>query len=216
MKLAARTALLTLALVSIAPVAVLAEDTHAADEHDEAHEAEHGGHGELSLIGVLNSTDFWAQVFNFLGLVTILVVFGRKPLQTFLETRRQTVEIGIAEGTKLKLAAEAKHKEYSERIAQIDEELAKLRSDILKAARTEKERIIAEAEERAKRTRAETDELIAQQMQQLQVTLSREVVDAAVSAAEKILQGALKADDQQRLAQDYVKQVASLSKGGRA
>jgi hypothetical protein len=31
-----------------------------------------------------------------------------------------------------------------------------------------------------------------------------------------MLQGALKADDQQRLAQDYVKQVANLSQGGRA
>lgn len=216
MKRAARIALLALALTSTAPIVAFAEDAHAAEEHAEAHGGDHGGHGELSLVGVLNSTDFWAQVFNFLGLVTILVVFGRKPLQTFLETRRQTVEIGIAEGTKLKLAAEAKHKEYSERIAQIDQELAKLRSDILKAARTEKERIIAEAEERAKRTRAETDELIAQQMQQMQVSLSREVVDAAVSAAETMLRGALKADDQQRLAQDYVKQVASVSQGGRA
>jgi len=216
MKRAARTALLALALSSIAPIAAFAEDDHAAEEHGEAHDGEHGGHGDLSLIGVLKSTDFQAQVFNFLSLVAILVIFGRKPLQTFLETRRQTVEVGIAEGTKLKLAAEAKHKEYSDRIAQIDEELAKLRSDILKAARTEKERIIAEAEERAKRTRAETDELIAQQMQQLQLSLSREVVDAAVSAAEKMLQGALKADDQQRLAQDYVKQVANLSQGGRA
>lgn len=216
MKRAARTALLALALTAIAPLAAFAEDAHAAEEHGEADEGEHGGHGELSLIGVLKSTDFQAQVFNFLSLVAILVIFGRKPLQTFLETRRQTVEVGIAEGTKLKLAAEAKHKEYSDRIAQIDEELAKLRSDILKAARTEKERIIAEAEERAKRTRAETDELIAQQMQQLQLSLSREVVDAAVSAAEKMLQGALKADDQQRLAQDYVKQVANLSQGGRA
>lgn len=217
MNRAARTALLMLALTAVAPAAAFAEDAHAADEHGEAHDGEHAGHhGDLSLTGVLNSTDFWAQVVNFLGLVTILVTFGRKPLQTFLETRRQTVEIGIAEGTKLKLAAEAKHKEYSERIAQIDGELAKLRSDILKAARAEKERIIAEAEERAKRMRAETDELIAQQMQQLQQSLSREVVDAAVSAAEKLLHGALKADDQQRLAQDYVKQVASLSPGGRA
>jgi F0F1-type ATP synthase membrane subunit b/b' len=145
-----------------------------------------------------------------------LVVFGRKPVQSFLETRRTTVEQGIAEGTRLKAAAEAKHREYTERIAQIDEELAKLRADILQAARTEKDRIIADAEERAKRLRIETDELISQQMQQLQASLSREVVGAAVAAAEKMLQGAIKGEDQARLAQDYVTQVSTLSRGGRA
>lgn len=211
MKRQARMILVTCALLLSAPVVVLAEDEHAAEEHAD----EHGHHGELSLTSVLNSTDFWAQVVNFLGLVTILVTFGRKPLQSFLELRRKTVEDGIQEGTKLKAAAEAKHKEYSDRIAQIDEELSKLRADILTAARAEKDRIIQDAEERAKRMRAETDELIAQQMQQLQASLSRDVVNAAVTAAEKLLQGALKADDQTRLAQDYVKQVGNLSHGGR-
>lgn len=211
MKRALQFGLIAGALMFSAPASLHAEE-HAADEHAD----EHGGHhGDLSLIGVLNSTEFQAQVFNFLGLVTILVVFGRKPLQTFLELRRKTVEDGIEEATKLKVAAEAKHKEYSERIAQIDDELGKLRADILKAARAEKDRIIQDAEERAKRMRAETDELIAQQIQQLQTSLSREVVGAAVAAAEKMLQGAMKSDDQQRLAQDYVKQVSNLSNGGR-
>ncbi len=203
-----------LASLLAAPVMAFA-DEHAADAHEEEeHAAAHGGHGDLSITSVLNSTEFWAQIVNFLGLVTILVTFGRKPLQTFLEARRRTVEEGIEEAAKLKAAAEAKHKEYSERIAQIDQELAKLRTDILNAASAEKNRIIQDAEERAKRMRAETDELIAQQMQQLQTTLSRDVVNAAVAAAETMLQGALRSDDQQRLAQDYVKQVASVS-GGR-
>lgn len=196
--------------------ALAAADEHAADEHAEEEHADSHGHGALSLTGVLNSTEFWAQIVNFLGLVTILVTFGRRPLQTFLEARRKTVEEGIEEAAKLKAAAEAKHKEYSERIAQIDQELAKLRSDILKAASAEKDRIVQDAEERAKRMRAETDQLIAQQMQQLQTSLSRDVVNAAVTAAETLLQGALRGEDQQRLAQDYVKQVASVSGGGRA
>lgn len=216
MKRAAQIALFASALSWAAPGPLRADD-HAADEHAEEHADEHGGHhGDLSLTAVLNSTEFWAQIVNFLGLVTILVTFGRTPLQTFLETRRKSVEDGIQEATRLKVAAEAKHKEYSDRIAQIDQELSKLRADILQAARAEKERIIQDAEERSKRLRAEADELIAQQIQQLQTNLSREMVGAAVAAAEKILQDAMKADDQQRLAQDYVKQVSALPNGGRA
>jgi len=213
MKRLALIALFASTLAVAAPRSLHAQDEHAAEEQAE----EHDGHrGELSLTSVLHSRDLWAQVFNFLGLVTILVVFGRKPLQTFLEVRRQTVEEGIVEAGKLKAAAEAKHKEYSARIAQIDDELSKLRSDILQAARAEKERIIQDAEERSKRLRAETDELIAQQIQQLRATVSREVVGAAAAAAEKLLQGGVKADDQTRLATDYVQQVTRLSQGGRS
>ena len=210
---ATRMMLLSITLLVAAPTAVLAEE-HAAEDHAAE---EHGGHhGALTIHDVVNSTEFWAQIVNFLGLVTLLVTFGRKPLQTFLETRRQSVEEGIQEAAKMKAAAEAKHKEYSERIAQIDQELAKLRNDILQAATAEKERILKDADERAKRLRAETDELISQQMKQLQATLSHEVVTAAVAAAETMIQSALKSDDQERLAKDYVKQVAGLSHGGRA
>lgn len=219
MKRAALTSAFASLLWLAAPLAFAddsAAEHAAAEEFDpEAHGDGHG-HGALSLTGVLNSTDFWAQIVNFFGLVTILVVFGRKPVQTFLETRRSTVEQGIQEGTRLKAAAEAKHREYTDRIAQIDEELGKLRADILQAASAEKERIVKDAEERAKRMRAETDDLISQQMQQLQATLSREVVGAAVAAAEKTLLAAIKGEDQTRLAQDYVTQVAKLSSGGRA
>lgn len=214
MKRVALMAALASALTIAAPMSLHAEE-HAADGEHAADE-DSGHHGDVSLASVLHSTDLWAQVFNFLGLVTILVVFGRKPLQTYLEARRQTVEEGIVEAGKLKAAAEAKHREYSGRIAQIDEELSKLRTDILAAARSEKDRIIQDAEERSKRLRAETDELIAQQIQQLQATVTREVVTAAVAAAEKMLQAGLKADDQQRLAHDYVQQVANLSRGGQS
>lgn len=213
MKRVALMALFAGLLIAAAPASLHAADEHAADEHADEHS---GHHGELSLTSVLNSTGFWAQVFNFLGLVTILVMLGRKPVQTFLEVRRQTVEDGIVEAGKLKAAAEAKYNEYNARIAQIDDELSKLRSDILQAARVEKDRIIQDADERAKRLRAETDELIAQQIQQLQTTVSREVVTAAVAAAEKLLHDGLQADDQQRLARDYVQQVTRLSQAGRS
>jgi F-type H+-transporting ATPase subunit b len=213
MKRTIQMALVASALMVAAPLSLRADEEIAAEEHADEHA---GHHGEVSLHAILNSTEFWAQIVNFLGLITILVALGRKPLQTFLEARRRTVEDGILEAGKLKAAAEAKHKEYSDRIAQIDAELAKLRSDILNAARVENERIIQDADERAKRLRAETDEVIGQQIQQLQATVSREVVSAAVAAAEKLLRDALKSDDQQRLANDYVAQVASLSQGGRS
>jgi F-type H+-transporting ATPase subunit b len=189
-----------------------------SEAHGEPATAEHeGGHAGPTLIEVVTSTHFIASVVNFAILVGVLVWFGRKPIRGFLVARRRAVEEGMAEGVRIKEQAEAKHREYSARLAQLDSEVARLRAEIREAAEKEKVRILEETENRVKRLKQETDRLIEQQMQQLQADVMREVIDTAVTSAETVLRDKLNAQDQQRLAREYLVQINKAAKGeGRA
>lgn len=211
------TVLLTAALAFSAPAAAESE------EHGQQATAEHqagghgGGHARPSLTEVITSTEFIASLINFAILVGLLVYFGRKPIHGFLVARRHAVEEGMAEGTRIKEEAEAKFREYSMRLAQLDSEVNKLRAEISEAADKEKARILEESENRVRRLKQETDRLIEQQIQQLHSDVMREVVDTAVTTAETVLRDKLNTQDQQRLAREYLVQINKAAKGeGRA
>jgi F-type H+-transporting ATPase subunit b len=121
------------------------------------------------------------------------------------------MQLAIDEAAEAKRAAEAKLKEYNDRLAQLDSELAKLRSDLVAAGEEDKKRIVAEAEETAQRMKRETEALIDQHSKQLVTQVRREMVDAAVAASEKLVRERLGASDQQRLADAYRQQVSSKS-----
>jgi F-type H+-transporting ATPase subunit b len=190
----------------------------SAQDHGDGHEVasaeelgggqEHGGgHGPVSLSELFTSPQFLGAVVNFLVLVGLFVYFGRKPIGNFLAGRRKAVEEGLADAKRLTEAAEAKYKEYSERLEQLDRELENIRAEMVKAGEAERDRIVAEAEAKAARLRRETDFLIEQQMKQLRVDLTKETVEAAVSAAESVLREHTNAADQERLAKSYLERL---------
>lgn len=189
----------------------------------------HGGHGSLDLGRILfakvgedaseeeiaeakhETLSFWGSVVNFALLVYVIRRMSKKPLQGFLDARREEVERGMVEAREMKTKAEAVWNEYTERMKTLDQELAKLRSDMEQAAIQDKARIVAEAEEDSRRLRVETEALIARQSEQLEAQIRREVVEAAVSAAERAVREATTAEDQKRLADAFAKQLATVA-----
>ena len=163
--------------------------------------AEHEEHGGVDYVQLA------AQITNFLMWLAIVVFLGRKPLAEFLKNRRLSVEEGLIEARDLKEAAEAKYEDYSERLEHLDDELAKLRSEMEQAGDLERARILEDAEAKAARMRRDTNFIIEQQMKQLRTDLTREAIDAAVSAAEKVLVDQVGSPDQTRLANDYLTSV---------
>lgn len=155
---------------------------------------------------------FLAQAVNFVLWLAIVIFLARGPVSEFLKNRRLSVEEGLVEARQLKEAAEAKYADYSERLERLDQELEKLRSEMVQAGEAERDRIIDEAEARAARMRADTKFVIEQQMKQLRADLTREAIEAAVAAAEKALTEQVAEADQTRLAQDYLDGLESSMK----
>jgi F-type H+-transporting ATPase subunit b len=206
-----RNTALALALtLSTAPAFAAAQEDEAAAEH----EAGEGGH-EHSLRGMFTNQSFLAALINFSLLVWVLRKLGKQPLAEFLKSRRSEMEKSMAAAADMKAKAEAVFKEYTARLAQLDSELAKLRGDIERAAEEDKQRIVADAEENARRMKRETEALIDQYGKALSAQVRSEMVEAAVAAAEKALRENINESDQQRIAQGYdqsIKDSARMEK----
>jgi F-type H+-transporting ATPase subunit b len=202
--------LVCVALLSV-PALALADGEEEAAEAAEAVEEGHGGHhgGPLHFSEVLHNPELWTAALNFTLLLILLRRFGAAPVRDFLVGRRKTMEQAINEAAEAKRAAEAKLAEYNGRLATLDSELAKLRSDLVAAGEEDKKRIVAEAEESAIRTKRETESLVDQHAKQLQTSVRHDMVEAAVAAAEAMVRQKLAPGDQERLADAYKQRIAS-------
>lgn len=160
-----------------------------------------------------------AAFVNFTLLLVILFVKVRPLVRASLVERRATIAKDIEEAARLKAEAEAKHAEYKKRLAELDVEFAKIREDMLRAGKDEADRIVAEAQAKAERSRKETEFLIEQRVKALRSELTRETVVGAIAAAEKLLAEKTTADDQTRLSRGYVAKLGDVTAnttGGRA
>jgi F-type H+-transporting ATPase subunit b len=175
----------------------------------------HADHGPLTIQTILHDTHFWAAVLNFVLLLLVLRKLGGKGISEFLKTRRATMEASINEAAEIKAKAEAKHQEYTARLATLDAEMAKLKTDLEAAAAAESKRIAAEAEEAAKRARVETDSLIEQHAQTLAAEVRREIVEAAVLAAQQVVAQSVNPGDQQKLADGFRQRIETLASKSR-
>ncbi|MBX7193715.1 MAG: ATP synthase F0 subunit B [Sandaracinaceae bacterium] len=207
-----RSALLALALgagafsISGASAALAQhEGTHeAAGEHGEAAAAEHEAHAPQ-----WDYFQFAGQLTNFAIWLTLIYMLLNKVLPKYLADRRAGIVDGLEEAKRMKTEAEAKFAEYSKRIETMDDELARVRDDMRKAGQTERDRLVKEAADKGERMHAEARFLVEQQMKQLKEELTREAIEQAVAAAEKILRERTTAMDQQRLADDYLARIKS-------
>jgi F-type H+-transporting ATPase subunit b len=203
------------ALLGPAPVALAQhgdEGQHEAAAHGEgehgeaAHgEGEHGGghHAEA-----FDPVEFLATVINFVIWIALLVWLFRRPTVEFLNTRRLAVEEGLVEAKALQEEAERKFAEYTERLENLDEELDRMREDMLDAGKAERDRIVADAEAKAARMRRDTEFIVEQQLKQIRIDLTKEAVEGAVKMAEELLKERTSGDDQTRLADEYLTALA--------
>ena len=206
--------LLAAALVAT-PCLVHADEHEAEAEAEEALNETHGA--SLSLREIVSGEEalqFWGAVVNFALLVYLIRRMGKKPVQAFLKQRSDVIAQGIVEAAELKRSAEAVFQEYSERMNTLDRELAKLRQDVAQAAERDRARIVAEAEESVERLKAETAALVSRQAEQLEAQIRREVVAAAVEAAERAVRENASPDDQQRLADAFLRELEKTNKPG--
>ncbi|AKF05462.1 ATP synthase F0 subunit B [Sandaracinus amylolyticus] len=185
-----------------------AEGAHGAptehgEDHGDAHGAGHDAHGGEHHAEI-NTFELGGSVVNFALLLLVLFLLMRKSLPEFLRNRRASVVEGMEEAKRVKEEAETKYKEYSARIDNLDAELDRLREEMRRAGMDERDRIVADASKRAEKMRDEARFLIEQQMKQLREDLTREAIEAAVAAAESMLVQSTNAQDQERLAKDYL------------
>lgn len=181
------------------------EAAHAGDDHGgAAHEG--GEHGEGAVhepvwdYGLLGY-----QLLNFGVWAGLLIWVLRSRIPGLLAGRKAALVEGLEEARRMKDEAERKVQEYTSRIDNLDAELDTMRHEMRQGGLAERDRIVKDAAHRAEKMRAEAKFLIEQQMKTLREDLTREAIEAAIGAAEKILRDkAVAPADQERLATEYL------------
>jgi F-type H+-transporting ATPase subunit b len=168
-----------------------------------AHEAAHGG-GEMA--------DFLSRCVNFALLLVILFIAIRKTaIKDFFAGRREVIRKRFEDLKRGKEDAEHRSAELEQKLkdfeAEKDEILEQFKADGL----AEKERIIAEARERAAQMIAQAELTIQREFQGAKNRLQAELVDIAAQRAQEIIVEEMKAKDQDRLVHEFIERVEKLN-----
>jgi F-type H+-transporting ATPase subunit b len=200
-----RLALFGLALVAVVPSMARAEEEAAAAHEGGGHE----GGAEAEEAPKLDTGKLVLQLINFAVLAGVIGFFGGKAVNKALVARHQQMKADLQAASEARAAAEARAAEQAKRLERLESEIASIRANIKKEAEDEKARLIAAAEERAKGIAAETQFLLDQQVKEAEVTLRREVGEAALKVATDAVTKALTGSDQQRLVDAFVSDVTT-------
>ncbi len=214
----------TLALLLPAATA-LAEDP-SAEAGGEGHgapagEAHGGGHGGGHAVKHLDNWvsfsfgpgkpyqngPFAFAILNFIILVIVLVKFGGKPFRAYLENRHATIKKDLEEAAQVNAQARAKLDEIEAKLRNVDKEIAELKAVVARDAALEKERIIKAAEDEAERIVKAADETMDRELRRAQRRLEIEAVNAAMTAAEKLIRREVNDGDRKRLNEEYFAQI---------
>jgi F-type H+-transporting ATPase subunit b len=195
-------------------VLLTAFPAHAASPEAEA-DATHGGIELFSNI-LMNpgKTGLAWILINFLVLMFILekILFSKLRLRN--QERHDSIKKALEEATEARARAEALLKESQERLFGLEEELKKLREAGRAQAEADRARVEREAELEAAKIR-ESAKLAAERDAMLhQREIENEVIDRAIAAAEQLLRKQYQDADEDRLVNDYIRQVSQTSMAG--
>ena len=193
------------------PTSETHEATHGGAAHAEgAGERGGGEHGGGEHAGPsLDGKRLGWQFLNFGVLLFLLIKFGGPAVSKALQARSQQIKSDLASAAEARAAAQARFEQQEKRLAALEGEIAAITAGIKQEAEAEKARLIAMAEERARRIREESEFIIEQQIKQAEEDLRREVAAAAVALAEKIVRSQLGPGDQQRMIDSFVGDIAT-------
>lgn len=155
----------------------------------------------------LNWTDFAYRVVATTIVVVVLVKLLKKPIATFLSSRREEIQRLLAELETKTAEARAEHARVQEKLATLEAETRKIVDELITEGEAEKQKIIEAAHREADYIQQQAQIAIEQEIQAARDRLKDEVIDLSVEAAENIIEKKMKAEDQKRLVSEFMSKV---------
>jgi F-type H+-transporting ATPase subunit b len=149
------------------------------------------------------------KVMNFAVLAIALVFLLKKPVSQALSGRIAGIREQLEELEAKKKATEAELASYSQKLASLEAEARQIVDEYVAQGEAAKARILKEAEATAEKMEAQAKKNIAHEFLQAKEQLKREIVDEAMAKAEAMITGAISADDQSKLVDEYLQKVVA-------
>lgn len=151
----------------------------------------------------LNWTDFAYRTIAFVILVSVLVKLLKKPISSFLTSRRDEIQRLLDELEAKTVSAQKKNEELKTRIAGVEDETKKIVEELIAEGEAERKKIIEAAHRQADYIQQQARIAIQQEIQAARDSLKDEVADLSVSAAEEVLRNKMQSEDQERLIREF-------------
>ena len=152
------------------------------------------------------ATQIW-EALNLVLLFSVLFFVARKPVLEYLSGRKADITSNIESSEKLLGEAEARLSEWNQKAAQLDEEVAMIRAATKKAAETERDHIIADAQATAERIKAGASAVVDRELNVARESLREEVAVLATDLAATILQEKVNDGDRSRLVDEFIQKI---------
>ena len=149
------------------------------------------------------------RVMNFVVLFFGLFFLLRKPVSQFFSARIKGIEGQLSELETKKKDARQKLEEYTEKLAQLDQEGKKIVDDYIRQGNEARERILKEAESVADKLKEQALRNIDYEINQAKLRLQEEVLGNAIVKAEEIIKNEITIEDHDRLVDEYLKKVVA-------
>jgi len=152
--------------------------------------------------------DLLYRWINFTLLVIILVVVLRKvPVKEYFDSRVEGIKKELEDLKKQREAAEKKAQELESKLKAFEGERKEILAQYKADGLAEKERILAEARDRAKQLLEQADVSIQYELQTAKEKLKDEVVAVAAQKAEEIIAREMTDRDQDRLVNEFIEKL---------
>ncbi|HEV8549302.1 MAG TPA: ATP synthase F0 subunit B [Polyangiaceae bacterium] len=147
---------------------------------------------------------FGIWIFDALLLYGFLYVKTKEPLRKALKERKASILRGMDEAARMKREAEVRLGEYEEKLASMEQEIERVRREMREAGEADRARVLAEARARSKRLEDDAKALVEQELATARDALKGEMIAHAMASALSSVKSRVSADDQQRLADEFL------------
>ncbi len=149
------------------------------------------------------------KVLNFAVLAIALFFIAKKPVKEFFTSRIKGIENELADLEQKKEDAEKKIGEFEARLKDLDGESKKIVDAYIKQGEEAKQRILAQAKEEAAKLEDMAKRTIELEFKTAKADLKKEITEKAIVEAEKLIQGSITSEDQDRLVGEYLEKVVA-------
>jgi F-type H+-transporting ATPase subunit b len=151
-----------------------------------------------------------AQIVNFGLLLFLLSRLLYKPILTALDSRKQRIQESLEYAEKIKLQAAEQQKEFERKLEETRREIQAASATAAQAGEKERERIVAEAREQARREIEKGREQVEYERKQMLADLRNEVVQLSLLAAQKVVSQSLDDKAHRQLVSDFLSETEKL------
>jgi len=158
-------------------------------------------------VGGLRIGDMLTQLFFFLILLALLKKFAWGPLMSKMEERENYVANEIEEAEKNRKDAEEASREAQAQLKQMKQEAQKIIEDARQAGVKQEKDIIESARAEADRLKVAAQADIQNEKEKALQALQDKVASLSVMIASKVIEKEISAQDQEKLINEYIKEV---------